>query len=185
MNILIIILGSNVNMFLQDRLQTAVNFASLNHPNDKIDWFLTGGVKNYEKNILSEAEQMGIFLNNNEFVNACYKNKNKIWNFIYDVKSTNTAENFMRVKRMLEEREIDGEEKYSKIYVITSKFHHHRAKKIMDNIIPDNSIDWILSELQDESSVYWETVHIKNVDSDIENAKQKFNKETRYLRTNK
>lgn len=185
MNILIIILGSNVNMFLQDRLYTAVKFASLNHPHDKIDWFLTGGSKNYESNILSEAEQMGIFLNTNEFVNVCYKNKNKLWNIIYDIKSTNTAENFVRVKRMLEDRETYGEEKYSKIYVITSRFHHHRAKKIIDMIIPHNSIEWILSELQDDSSVYWETVHIKNVESDVENAKQKFDKHNKYLRTNK
>jgi hypothetical protein len=186
MNILIIILGSNVNTFLQDRLYTAVNFASLSHPTDKIDWFLTGGVKNYETNVVSEAEKMGIFLNTHEFVNLCYQNKNKysLWNFIYDVKSTNTAENFMRVKRLIEEKEENGEEKYSKIYVITSNFHHNRAKKILDMLIPDNYVDWILSHLQDESSAYWETIHIKNVESDVENAKQKFSKEKRYLRRN-
>ena len=182
------ILGSNVNMFLHDRLYTAVNFVSINHPKDKIDWFLTGGLKHYnqETSILSEAEKMGIFLNNDEFVNVCYKDKrkNKIWNFIYDIKSTNTAENFIRVKNMMEEREKNEEDQYSKIYVITSEFHHARAKKILDLIIPDNSnmIEWVLSSLEDDTSKYWETIHMKNVESDVENAKQIFNKEKRYLR---
>ena len=44
LNILIIILGSNINLLLNDRVSTVINFMNDNHYNDiNFELFLTGG----------------------------------------------------------------------------------------------------------------------------------------------
>ena len=91
------------------------------------------------------------------------------WNYIYDTEATNTAENFIMVKKYLEETTIE----YSEIVVITSDFHYNRASKIAGKII-DKEINWILSDAELEDSRYWEKIHIKNVDDDVNKAKKKF-----------
>ena len=64
---------------------------------------------------------------------------------------------------------------YSDVYVITSNFHHNRAKKIAEKII-DKDIKWILGDAELDDSRYWETVHIRNVDTDVNKAINKFRK---------
>jgi hypothetical protein len=73
------------------------------------------------------------------------------------------------VKKYLEETTIE----YSEIVVITSDFHYNRASKIAGKII-DKEISWILSDAELEDSRYWEKIHIKNVDDDVNKAKKKF-----------
>ena len=59
--------------------------------------------------------------------------------------------------------------------MITSDFHHLRARKIAEKIIgKEKEIRWILSDAELEDSVYWEKIHIKNVDSDVKKALEKF-----------
>ena len=63
-----------------------------------------------------------------------------------------------------------NQDKYSKIYVVTSDFHFNRASIFADKIIENNNFNWILADLELHDSRYWETIHIKNVDNDIKKA---------------
>jgi len=160
-------LGCNVVRLLSDRMKTGINFA-LNERNFEVDWFLSGGIKNPEENTMSEAYKMSQMISSSE--EFTYGSSKEDWNYILDEASTNTAENFIMLKKMLEE----NPGKYSKVYVVTSDFHFVRAEMFANKIIENNGFNWILSELELHDSRYWETIHIRNVDNDINKALVKF-----------
>ena len=173
MNILIVMLGCNVFSLLNDRIKIGINFVSNERNSNQIDWFLSGGIKNPNERSISlqksEAKKMSeIIKNYDDFTYGVLKDN---WNYILDETSTNTAENFFMLKKMLE----NNPNKYSEIYVVTSDFHFKRAKKFADLIIANNNFKWVLSELELDDSRYWETVHIKNVDNDVSKVLNKFN----------
>ena len=168
-HILLILLGCNISYLLNDRIYTAIQFAN-KFNNTNINWFLSGGIKNPNIDTITEAEKMALEISNFEkiYVNNITMNK---WNYIYDTIATNTAENFIMAKKYL-----DNEKKhYSEIYIITSSFHYNRAKKIADKLI-DKNIKWILGNSELVDSNYWENIHIKNVDIDVNKAIEKFYK---------
>jgi len=161
MNILIVMLGCNVFNLLNDRINLGIKFALNERKENNIDWFLSGGIKNPTETTISEAYKMSQMISkSHEFV---YGSSKENWNYILDEASTNTAENFFMVKKLLD----NNQDKYSKIYVVTSDFHFNRASKFADKIIENNEFEWILSDLELHDSRYWETIHIKNVDNDI------------------
>ena len=162
MNILLVLLGCNVPYLLNDRIDTAVKFA-YRFNNESVNWFLSGGIKNPAEDIVTEAEKMAAQISQ-------YAPDN--WNYIYDTVATNTAENFIMVKQYLDETPID----YSEVFVVTSEFHYDRARKIAEKIIGTTEFRWILSEAELHDSKYWEKIHIKNVDADVNKAIQKFKK---------
>jgi uncharacterized SAM-binding protein YcdF (DUF218 family) len=156
MNILLVLLGCNVPYLLNDRIATAVKFAN-RFNNESVDWFLSGGIKNPAEDTVTEAEKMAAQISQ-------YAPDN--WNYIYDTVATNTAENFIMVKQYLDETPID----YSEVFVVTSEFHYDRARKIAEKIIGTTEFRWILSEAELHDSRYWEKIHIKNVDADVNKA---------------
>jgi len=158
--LLFILLGSHVTELLNGRVKAALDFAAniTDQNNTHIDWFLSGGVK-YGNAGISEAEKMAYLIGN--------KSCGVEWDFILDKSATNTAENLIAVS------EMGGLEKYSGVYVITSEFHFNRAKMITDLLLEDNRFGWILSDIALADSYYWESVHIKNVRSDVAKAKQR------------
>jgi uncharacterized SAM-binding protein YcdF (DUF218 family) len=162
--LLFILLGSHVTELLNGRVNTALDFAAniTDQNNTHIDWFLSGGVK-YGNVGISEAEKMAYLIGN--------KSCGVEWDFILDKSATNTAENLIAVS------EMGGLDKYSGVYVITSEFHFNRAKMITDLLIEDNRFGWILSDIALADSDYWESVHIKNVRSDVAKAKQRLSKQ--------
>jgi uncharacterized SAM-binding protein YcdF (DUF218 family) len=162
MNVLLVLLGCNIPYLLNDRVRTATSFAeSLSSVN--VTWFLSGGIKNPSEDTVTEAEKMGALV-------AQYATGGNSWNYVYDVVATNTAENFIMVKKHLLETNVE----YSNVFIITSKFHHLRAKKIAEQIIGGQpSMQWVLSDAELEDSRYWETIHIKNVDKDVKKALEK------------
>lgn len=162
MNILIVLLGSNVINLLNSRINLAIEFAS-NERNNEIDWFLSGGIKNSGESSISEAYNMYQTISTSDYFTYGDSNKNKNWNYILDETSTNTAENFFMLKKILEEQP----NKYSKVYIVTSDFHFARSEKFANKIIENNKFNFILSDLELHDSRYWETIHIKNVDNDI------------------
>jgi len=164
-NILLIILGCNISHLLNDRITTAVQFAG-NFNETSVNWFLSGGIKHLTEDVLTESEKMAAQIM--EFEKTYIHNTK--WNYIYDKVATNTAENFIMVKKHLDEIPVE----YSKIFVVTSNFHYNRAKKIAEQIIDGNKIDWVLSNAELQDSRYWENIHIKNVDTDVEKAITKF-----------
>jgi uncharacterized SAM-binding protein YcdF (DUF218 family) len=167
--LLFILLGSHVTELLNGRVKAALDFAAniTDQNNTHIDWFLSGGVKNVGVNGgvkngnagVSEAEKMAYLIGN--------KSCGVEWDFILDKSATNTAENLIAVS------EMGGLDKYSGVYVITSEFHFNRAKMITDLLLEDNRFGWILSDIALADSYYWESVHIKNVRSDVAKAKQR------------
>lgn len=166
MKFLIVMLGCSVLNLLNDRMKTSIKFA-LNERNIEIDWFLSGGIKNPSESTVSEAYKMSQMISNSD--EFSYGSSSADWNYILDEISTNTAENFIMLKKMLE----NNPDKYSKVYVVTSDFHFTRASMFADKIIKNNDFEWVLSELELHDSRYWETIHSKNIDNDIKNALNK------------
>jgi uncharacterized SAM-binding protein YcdF (DUF218 family) len=169
MNILFILLGCHISYLLNDRITTAVKFAS-NFNETNVNWFLSGGIKNPHEDTITEAEKMAKEISKFEGLYANYITGSK-WNYIYDTISTNTAENLIMAKNFIDE----SSNTYSEVYIITSSFHHNRAKKIAEKII-DKNIKWILGNAELDDSRYWEIVHIRNVDADVNKAINKFRK---------
>ena len=167
MKILIVMLGCNVLSLLNDRMKTGINFA-LNERNVEIEWFLSGGIKNPSESTVSEAYKMSQMISNSD--EFSYGSTKSEWNYVLDEVSTNTAENFVMLKKMLE----SNPDKYSKVYLVTSDFHFGRASKFADKIIENNDFSWILSDIELHDSRYWETIHSKNIDNDVEKALKKF-----------
>lgn len=143
-----------------DRILTSINFIESNIDNlNKITWYLSGGIK-FEGD-LSEASIMKNELNT--LIENKVTRKNIKFNYILDEVSKNTAENFYRSSKFLN----TTLEKYNEIYIITSKFHYDRAKLMLSLIDSSRDYNWILGNLQQHDSYYWENIHIKNVFDDV------------------
>jgi len=144
-----------------DRVMTAINFIENNKDNfNKITWYLSGGIK-FEGE-LSEAAIMRAELESLIAVRNLDENIN--YRYILDEKSKNTAENFYRSSNYLNVTQHS----YDDVYIITSKFHHNRAQLMMSYIDSSRSYSWILGDMQQSDSLYWESVHIRNVLNDVE-----------------
>lgn len=167
MNILLILLGCNISYLLNNRINTAINLVGrFNETN--VDWFLSGGIKNPNEDTITEAEKMAQQISKFEKIHT-HKLRGNRWNYIYDKEATNTAENFIMARNYIY-KNIDD---YSEVYVITSNFHHNRAKKIAEKILPIEP-KWILGDAKLDDSDYWERIHIRNVEADINKALSKF-----------
>lgn len=161
MNLLLfILLGCNVPTLLEGRIKKAVEFANATVNTTQIDWFLSGGIKNPAEETVTEAEKMMRTISTKPNATA--------WNFIRDDVATNTAENFIMVENAVDLNNYAG------VYVITSDFHHDRAKKIADKVIAGNEFKWLLAPEELHDSRYWERIHIRNVDADVNKARRKF-----------
>jgi hypothetical protein len=167
MNILLILLGCNISYLLNNRIDHAIRFID-KFNQTKVDWFLSGGIKNPNEDTITEAEKMAQQISKFEKKHTSEMRGNT-WNYIYDTESTNTAENFIMVKNYLN----NIHNNYDEIYVVTSKFHYDRAKKIAEKIL-DVETKWILGKNELRDSNYWEKIHSKNVDTDVNKAYYKF-----------
>jgi len=167
MNILLILLGCNISYLLSNRIDTAINFVGkFNETN--VDWFLSGGIKNPHEDTITEAEKMAQQISKFEKIHTPDLRGND-WNYVYDNIATNTAENFIMARNFINRKIRD----YDEIYVITSEFHHNRANKIAEKILPIEP-KWILGNAKLDDSIYWEKIHIRNVDNDVQKALNKF-----------
>jgi hypothetical protein len=163
MNILIILLGSNILPFLLDRIKSTVDYVEKNYDSStKITWFLSGGIKNPQASYeISEASIMKSKIE--DFMN------NPVHEFVLDERSTNTAENFIWASNYLN----NTSQEFDSIYVSTSAFHFERANLMLNLIDPTKQYQWILSDLEEKDSRYWESIHINNIHNDIYKAKSK------------
>ena len=76
---LIILLGCNIQFILNDRIETAINFVEkINLDYEKIDWFLSGGIKDKSISFVTEADKME--------KSILQHGVNDNWNFIKDYK---------------------------------------------------------------------------------------------------
>lgn len=160
MNILIIILGCHVLNLLNDRINTALTVAQHMEPNANLYFGFSGGIKYAGSE--SEAKKMQYMVENNK---PYIYGANMKWDYILDEQSTNTAENFMYVRSLLEQ------EVFGKVYIVTSDFHAERAQRIADGIIGQNNpLEWIVAPLEFGNFEEMEQVHMRNVNNDIQAA---------------
>ena len=169
MNILIILLGCNISHLLNDRIQSALGFANAMTYDNNITWLLSGGIKDKNKDTVTEAEKMGKFIMETNYNYGLDYD----WSYVYDIGSTNTAENFIAAKNLLEESNYN----YEEVIVVTSDFHYERANKIATKIITEVNLNWVLSPKEEPTSRHWEGIHIQNVELDVDKAKSIKNKE--------
>ena len=157
---LVIFLGCAVPEILEDRVTTTISRANL-MLNTSITFFVSGGIKDGNLIDVSEASKMYKIL-------SSFHHYGNDWDYEFDVHSVNTAENLLRAKRYLSDQIFDT------IYIATSQFHYARVKLFAELIFStDINISWILAPYQTRDLVYWETVHIKNVHSDVSVAMNK------------
>lgn len=159
--VVILVLGCHMNDILEDRMNTAVDFAKrIDMP---ITWFLSGGTKNQLDKLSLSKQAEGRTDNEAEKMANWINPENKNWKIELDVKSKNTAENFAYFRSWVEREEN------VKIYVVTSEFHHLRASSILSGITSIN-VNWLLSPKACSWCVSDEKIHNKNIHSDIGNA---------------
>lgn len=151
------------------------------NPSTEITWFLSGGIKNKEVNgakteasILKSQIDNSINLKSTDAMDATdisiqSRFEGIQWNFVMDEKSTNTAENFIWASQFLN----TTTQVFDDIYVVTSDFHFKRASRMLKLIDPSRNFKWILGDLEEKDSRYWETIHIRNVESDVAKAQIK------------
>ena len=164
MNILVILLGCHISHILNNRIDTAIQFVNqLNNTN--VSWFLSGGIKYPDTDTITEAEKMATHIKHK---NAIEFNGNS-WDYIYDIQSTNTAENLIMANNFVMDNEAVN---YDDIFIITSQFHYERANKMASQIFSEN-VKWILGDSALDDSLYWEKIHMTNVDNDIQKARKK------------
>ena len=151
---LVVLLGSSNNELLFDRINTATE-SVLGSP-DEVDWFLSGGFTSDKQ--ISEAKKM-------ETIISRYRLENSIWNYILDQNSQNTSENLVNLEEFLDTIDYS----YETMMLVTSGFHEKRAKKMISMLSKLNKYNWdfVSGTLSFHDSDFWETIHIKNVESDI------------------
>ena len=154
-NIVIMVLGSHMEDILDDRLNTALNFAKSQPPDTKITWYLTGGIKNKLESIDQTCEA--------DLMKSKIKNR-KNWNFELDTKAKNTAENLLFFKSWLKNKELN------KVYIATSRFHYIRANIMSKLILNDTKFDWLLGNLEYPNCKMDEIFHSRNIKSDVRKA---------------
>jgi hypothetical protein len=161
---IMVVLGCHMYDIQIDRIYTAFNYSVTNLDKNNTYWFLTGGIKYATPNLRgtntcsvdtnSEARQMLSLLNYSS-------------NVVIDTDATNTAENFVNLKKWLEFKKFNS----SQIIVTTSRFHKIRAEKLFNGIF-NNTITpiWNLGNETCTSCDFDEAVHMFNVDNDVKKA---------------
>lgn len=195
MHILMILLGCNIESLLLNRLDASFSFleqmtnynshevpnpqtesfdiytpSKKTQKNPNITWFLSGGIKNNFKGAKSEASILKSQIMNIHSLG--YKDSildHANFQFVLDEKSTNTAENFIWASQFLN----TTAQTFDDIYVVTSAFHFRRAKHMLKLIDPSRNFKWILGDMEEKDSRYWESIHVLNVESDVRKARVK------------
>ena len=171
-SIFIILLGCNIYSILINRLETSFKhiesrYSNSNQPT-KITWFLSGGIKNNFPGAKTEASIMKSKIDNIINLKYVLTDSKLTWDFVIDDKSTNTAENFIRASEYLNDTTVTNN--YDSVYIVTSDFHYNRANLMVGLIDSSRQYDWILGEIEQSDSRYWESIHIKNVYDDVNKA---------------
>ena len=157
--ILLIVLGCNIQSLMYDRLNTAILYALQQTNGTRVDWLLSGGIKDPNESTVSEAEKMSkVLLSQNV----------SSWAFILDEDSKNTAQNFVVANAWM--KNFD----YDEVKIVTSAFHQPRCEVMANHILEADrtSYGWLLADMELPDSRYWERIHMQNALKDAEEALQ-------------
>lgn len=84
---------------------------------------------------------------------------------VLDEHATNTAENFAYLKRWVDNN--FSQDDLPDFVITTSDFHHNRAERIFQGILPDVTPKWNLSKSSCSRCWSDENIHLRNVPTDI------------------
>ena len=185
--LIIVVLGCSMLDIQNNRVNAAIEY--IQNTNQHHILFLTGGTK-HNINDFSEASKMKSLITNNNIESN---------NIIIDDKAQNTAENFVNLKKWLQEKynikytnkqnitetnniyinpimNLYNNEIKPKIVIATSAFHKNRAEKIFRGVFfdfQDIETEWVLGNAACNWCWNYENIHIKNVDNDVKKALSK------------
>ena len=151
----LVVLGSADDRILSERVAAAMQYIQSSH-NQSIILFISGGVKNAFQGgdgPASEASKAaGAFSNENVQI-------------VLDENATNTAENFAYLKRWVNHN--FSQDDLPSFVITTSDFHQVRAERLFHGFLPDVTPQWNLSKSSCSRCWADESIHIKNVPTDI------------------
>lgn len=152
----LVVLGSADDRILSERVSAAIQYIQSSH-NRPITLFISGGVKNAfgDDNVTEASKAAGAFSSNS------YENVE----IVLDENATNTAENFAYLKRWVNHN--FSQDDLPSFVITTSDFHQVRAERLFHGFLPDVTPQWNLSKSSCSRCWADESIHIKNVPTDI------------------
>jgi len=150
----LVVLGSADDRILGERVAAAMQYIQSSH-NQSIILFISGGVKNAfqgDNNVTEASKAAGAFSNENVQI-------------VLDENATNTAENFAYLKRWVNHN--FSQDDLPSFVITTSDFHQVRAERLFHGFLPDVTPQWNLSKSSCSRCWADESIHIKNVPTDI------------------
>jgi hypothetical protein len=161
--IVIVVLGCHIPEILNDRVQTAVKFAS--QQSKPVKWFLTGGVKNHIQNVhVKDIHTKNVHVTEASKMVDMLSDHSK-WSFVIDNKAKNTAENFYNFDKWMN-TQVTSQHKPD-VYIVTSKFHYERANKMFTLINKEIKANWLLGDVSCSYCANDEVIHMRNVENDV------------------
>jgi uncharacterized SAM-binding protein YcdF (DUF218 family) len=158
---ILVVLGSADDRILSERVAAAMQYIQSSSQNQSIILFISGGVKNAftgDDGSASEASKAaGAFSNES----SSYENVQ----IVLDENATNTAENFAYLKRWVNHN--FSQDDLPSFVITTSDFHQVRAERLFHGFLPDVTPQWNLSKSSCSRCWADESIHIKNVPTDI------------------
>jgi hypothetical protein len=162
---ILVVLGSADDRILSERVAAAMQYIQSSSQNQSIILFISGGVKNafqsgdgLANGSASEASKAaGAFSNES----SSYENVQ----IVLDENATNTAENFAYLKRWVNHN--FSQDDLPSFVITTSDFHQVRAERLFHGFLPDVTPQWNLSKSSCSRCWADESIHIKNVPTDI------------------
>jgi uncharacterized SAM-binding protein YcdF (DUF218 family) len=160
----LVVLGSADDRILSERVSAAMQYIQSSSQNQSIILFISGGVKNAftgddgkVNGSGSEASKAaGAFSSESSFENV---------QIVLDENATNTAENFAYLKRWVNHN--FSQDDLPSFVITTSDFHQVRAERLFHGFLPDVTPQWNLSKSSCSRCWADESIHIKNVPTDI------------------
>ena len=151
----IIILGCSNNSIQKERVQAGLNY--INKSKLPKILYLSGGIKNDIQDSISESSKMLKEIKNHK-IDATV---------VIDEKSKNTAENFVNLKKWIQNNYVYN---LFNFVIVTSDFHKDRALKLFSAIFDNMKAKFILSKSDCIQCWKDEKIHLKNIKSDIMDA---------------
>ena len=152
---ILVVLGSADDRILGERVTAAIHYIQSSHDRPII-LFISGGVKNAFQDDVTEASKAVDILSDKSFENV---------EIVLDENATNTAENFAYLKRWVNRN--FSQDDLPSFVITTSDFHQLRAERLFHGFLPDVTPQWNLSKSSCSRCWADESIHIKNVPSDI------------------
>lgn len=158
----LVVLGSADDRILSERVSAAIQYIQSSH-NRSIILFISGGVKNAfhgddgSVNGSEASKAAGAFSSDSSSFEHVQ--------IVLDENATNTAENFAYLKRWVNHN--FSQDDLPSFVITTSDFHQVRAERLFHGFLPDVTPQWNLSKSSCSRCWADESIHIKNVPTDI------------------